>query len=136
MAVPDAGNGTAFRQVEWPTWSHFLSCTDQIAEGISPEAGSYAFRGQADSEWRLEPSLTRLAREWGFDTHTTLGIEATAREQFSSVAHLHLPAAMIPTGNNPLAWWSLMQHRNAALSLSPTHRLHGLPAELHRASLR
>ena len=107
----------ALRTVELPTWSEFLNFTASIAEGISPQTGSYAFRGQADSDWKLEPSLTRLARASGLDTQTTIGIEATAREHFSAVAYLHLPSSMIPSHDNLPVWWSLMQHYGAPTRL-------------------
>jgi len=66
--MTEGTEGPALQQVEWPSWSHFLSFTDQLAEGISPQGGAFAFRGHADKTWKLEPSLTRIAKAAGLTT--------------------------------------------------------------------
>ena len=108
---------SAHRTVKWPDWSHFLSFTSQLADGTSPQGGAYAFRGQADQEWKLVPSLTRIALKSGLDQQTTLEFERSAYQTFRAGAHLHLPSAMIPPRGNLPGWWSLMQHYGAPTRL-------------------
>jgi len=71
----------------------------------------YFFRGQANSDWRLEPKIYRLvkgiAKEWG------LRIEFDSIKYFKQQAHLFLSPQLIPRDNNIGAWLALMQQYSA-----------------------
>jgi hypothetical protein len=62
-----------------------------IADGVGGPLPSYAFRGQANSEWTLQPSFTRLVLSTGLSSQEALSVETAALKDFQTVAHMHSP---------------------------------------------
>ena len=66
------------------------------------------FRGQAKSEWRLEPKIYRLVKN--ISKEDALRMEFDSITYFKQQARVFLSSQLIPNGNNLLAWLALMQH--------------------------
>lgn len=99
------------------SWNAFLNQVDQLGCG-SPIRPSYVLRGQADSQWRLLPSLARYLAG-ATNGKAVDALEDQLEREFYSQAHLYSPlATAIRNGD---AMWSerlaLMQH-------------HGVPTRL------
>jgi hypothetical protein len=104
----------------WPEttlngWDHFLKMVSALTVG-SPSITSYLFRGQADANWPLKPTLLRYIKP-DVSTEEAITIEKDALREFRSHAHLHLPSNILSSTSNLLHWWSLMQHYNAPTRL-------------------
>lgn len=100
-----------------PSWNAFLNQVDQLGCG-SPIRPSYVFRGQADSQWRMLPSLARylagVTNEKAVDA-----LEDQLEREFFAQAH---PYSSLATAirHGDAAWTerlALMQH-------------HGVPTRL------
>jgi len=84
------------------------------------EVNRFLFRGTANVNWKLVPSLPRSVgpdlekpdRPW-LTRELLYHIETESTAQFRSKAHLYLDSKFIPEPNNYLAWWQLMQHHHA-----------------------
>ncbi len=85
-----------------------LLSTKQFTRAVQP---SYVYRGQSKSKWSLEPSLTRLCKELGYDEKQAIRVENRALRHFKSRAHLHLVRDL--QNKDLVAWWSEMQHYRA-----------------------
>jgi len=132
-----------WRNLQTSSWTEFQEQTSKLLQLPFAASEAYYFRGQANSAWRLEPSLNRL-----FPPEVTieaaLGIEDSGLQRFKEQAHLHLPGSLIPgartePGDQFIAnWWALMQHHHAPTrlldwSLSPFVALY-FAAESNHAS--
>ena len=108
----------------WPeqqvrTWEDFVQVASQVVVS-RPAFQNYAFRGQADTEWRLVPSLTRLMLDLNLEPHQALEVEKAILKQFEAQAHLHLDTNVLPEMSDDsqhIAWWTLMQHYHAPTRL-------------------
>lgn len=72
---------------------------------------SLFFRGQANSNWRLEPKIYRLVK--GIQKEWALRIEFDSIGYFKQQAHLFLSPQLIPRDNDIAAWLALMQQYSA-----------------------
>ena len=105
----------------WPTtkvssWEEFRDLAESCSIGVGPIA-TYAFRGQANVEWGLNPSLHRVLRPLP-DPKVALFIEAVLTGQFSESAGNYLPPNLVPTDEHGgMAWWPIMQHWGAQTRL-------------------
>ena len=71
----------------------------------------YFFRGQADSDWHLEPVLYRLLK--GIPLEEALRLEFDAIQYFKQHARAFLQPQMIPKDDDIGQWIALMQHHRA-----------------------
>lgn len=71
----------------------------------------FLFRGQADREWRLEPTLYRLVKN--FPKDEALRIEFDSITHFKQQARVFLRPQLIPQDKNIGDWLALMQQHNA-----------------------
>jgi len=69
------------------------------------------FRGQASSDWRLEPKIYRLLKK--FPKHVALGIEFDSIKYFAQHAQRYLSPQLIPEATDIAEWLALMQHYGA-----------------------
>src|SRR4051812_132286 len=95
------------------SWEELMALVNAyMATGIR-----YAYRGQADHTWGLEPSLLRTAPQ--ADIERLLRLETEATEEFAAQAHLYLGAEHLPQPGEllPASWWPLMQHYGAPTRL-------------------
>jgi len=69
------------------------------------------FRGQANSQWRLEPKMYRLVR--GIRKEHALRMEFDSIKYFKQQAHLFLGQHLVPAPNDVGEWLGLMQHYSA-----------------------
>jgi len=94
-------------------WDQFARFATQLEAG-PPHKLRYLYRGQANSQWDLTPSLIRLAKKSGLLAipQEILNLEAAALIHFQRQAHLHLSGYDISTVHRQdfCFWWILMQH--------------------------
>src|SRR5262245_17763075 len=98
----------------WPireikNWTEFTEAVEKYQNKVViPGKSSFYFRGQANSEWQLTPSLDRQlgSSEFLFVVER----ERAALEEFRTHAHLYLTPHIISRTNDLLGWWTLMQH--------------------------
>lgn len=88
------------------SWRDFALILDQLP------GGGWAFRGQRDSEWRLETSLERALKR--AQTPPSTAEEYTIRE-FKRRAHHY--TSEVPAHDDTLEWLALMQHHGAPTRL-------------------
>jgi hypothetical protein len=105
----------------WPSytissWPEFTDFADKRMPVVAtPESVAFLFRGQADSDWSLIPSLARVIE--GRTVTAALDAEALAVEEFKQHAHLHLPSSIVSKTSDFTGWWTLMQHYRAPTRL-------------------
>lgn len=99
-------------EIQIKSWSHFVSIAEKcdVSDDVRPR---YAFRGQADSKWELQPSLLRILSERGFSEEKAIEIEGRALAEFKSQVHLHISANTFSNTKDTVSFWSLMQHHGA-----------------------
>jgi hypothetical protein len=93
-------------------WQDYVNHAKEF-ETSSPLHNNYVYRGQADSEWELIPSLLRRAKEFGLTAPQLHEIEKSTLKEFRKDAHLFLPHHKIHKEEDLIAWWLLMQHYGA-----------------------
>ena len=97
-------------------WSDLKRAFSRVfSESRSP----YLFRGQADADWSLDPSLLRRTSRSGKQTtrEKLVEVETKAKEEFSSQAHLHLDDSIVRQAHTDEDWWGLMQQYRAPTRL-------------------
>jgi len=100
-------NWTTVRINDWRSWQDAVEGYD-LSEQSNP---GWWFRGQADSDWTLEPSLRRAIKGLDSAYARAHGIELGALRRFQDRAHLFLPSDGVDRSKWKLpAWWALMQH--------------------------
>lgn len=97
-------------------WSSLKAAFGRIfSESRSP----YLFRGQADEDWDLRPSLLRHISRPGkeLDAKRVFDVEGKALAEFKSQAHLHLDDSIVSQTGSDRDWWGLMQQYGAPTRL-------------------
>lgn len=94
-------------------WQQFVShASEYIRSG-----GAFAYRGQADAAWELQPTLLRHSLA-GATPEEILELERQLFDEFRAQAHLHLGPEHLPARTeSPISWWALMQHYGAPTRL-------------------
>ncbi len=105
-----------FEETVVKNWHHFVEIIHTYDMG-PPHQPVFLFRGHADSEWPLVPSLTRLARRCDLKAENVSTLETQLLQEFMKQAHLHIAAKAIPDKGDLLSWWTLMQHHHAPTRL-------------------
>ena len=108
--------------MKWPTykiknWGDFVRRVDRFVTPRRGETNRFIFRGQADSEWQLEPSLARDLKRYKIPKDNAPALEQKARAEFAKQAHLRFSSLPLPDEKDFLKWWELMQHYNAPTRL-------------------
>lgn len=98
------------------SWEQFVRIAEAFDLGDSVEM-AYAFRGQSDSAWELQPSLLRILSQYEISEERALAIEAQALTEFRSQAHLHISLNVLSTTTDTISWWTLMQQHGAPTRL-------------------
>lgn len=96
-------------------WNHFTNIAERLSR-LGPE-GPNIFRGQANHEWPLRPSLTRILLEQKVTLERGIEIERKALKAFQEKAHLFEPSLKDIKRENILSWWEWMQHYSAPTRL-------------------
>ena len=78
------------------------------------DKGPWVYRGQRESTWELEPSITRSLTE-SLPANVIHRIEKDLRHQFESTAIHYSSRADLPSSD--FGWLSLMQHNGAPTRL-------------------
>jgi hypothetical protein len=104
----------------WPqrrvsSWDEFREIVDSVQTLATPMSIGWCFRGQADAEWSLMPSLARLLSSE--TPASAIELEKMAVAEFQSQAHLFLAPGMLSRTTDITGWWSLMQHHRAPTRL-------------------
>lgn len=97
-------------------WQHFVEIVHMYDMG-PPHQPIFLFRGHADSNWPLVPSLIRMARRSDLKSEHVSALENHLLQEFMKQAHLHLTPQTIPDKGDLLSWWTLMQHHHAPTRL-------------------
>ena len=98
------------------SWHHFVEIVDLYDMG-PPHQPIFLFRGQANSDWPLVPSLIRMAKRSALKPEHVSALEDQLLGEFMKQAHLHLSPRTIPLKGDLLSWWTLMQHHHAPTRL-------------------
>jgi len=111
----------------WPTlhfkgWEDILTIQKNLPErvlGKSSDKSDYIFRGQANADWHLVPTLTRMLNKINpkIDSREAEEIEVALLDYFVTNAHRYFSQAVLATRDNPAARWSLMQHHGGPTRL-------------------
>jgi len=91
------------------TWPELQDVLEDLANA------GWAFRGQSDSTWPLESSLTRYLKSFRDDRNDWPDRERHILHTFKRKAHLLLPRT--PEPGETLEWLALMQHHGAPTRL-------------------
>ena len=108
----------------WPektlaNWNDVTQAFDRFT-GRETHGAKFAWRGQADESWDLDPSLWRYCRSVPKSgPHYAKALEDAYTRQFVSSAYLHAPPNLIPDSPTSVVgeWWVLMQHYGAPTRL-------------------
>ncbi len=99
------------------SWDDFTVAVNHL-DLAPPGKIVYLYRGQANKDWTLKPSLLRHLIRLEASEEEALQIEAISVDEFISQAHLHLPHGIpTPTNQDLFGCWSLMQHYGAPTRL-------------------
>ena len=90
-------------------WDHFLAISRRFEEVEK------IYRGQADSSWRIRPSLTRVFKDNGVNREKALEIERILLEDFQNRNSDKFIAKL--NQDNVIQWWTVMQHFGAPTRL-------------------
>ncbi|MBK7454966.1 MAG: FRG domain-containing protein [Anaerolineales bacterium] len=96
-------------------WDHFAHIAERLSR-LGPD-GPNIFRGQANHEWLLRPSITRILLEHNVDLERCLEIERKSVKAFQEKAHLFEPSVKDLRKDDILSWWEWMQHYGAPTRL-------------------
>jgi hypothetical protein len=94
-----------------PSWAEFAPLASQFVVG-GPTSWTYIFRGQADSEWQLQPTLTRLARKLDLKADQAVEVEKELLSEFKGQANLHLSPNAFQRHMDDFWWQTLMRHHH------------------------
>lgn len=85
--------------------------------GVGPASTTaYAFRGQSNVNWSLQPSLLRHLPANATELQAST-LEKDCMRVFQEKAHLHLSASDLPADSERKQWWAIMQHHGAPTRL-------------------
>lgn len=116
----------------WPSeelksWSDFRGRCEALAEKGPSFGAAILFRGHANADWNLKPSLLRLLEDEEneaavvVDKQSALELEWSARYEFIKEAQFHTARQsdiLLPQDpDKQLEWWIVMQHYGAPTRL-------------------
>lgn len=90
------------KEIKIDNWQDYLSLT------LSPKYVSWGFRGQSDSSWPIQSTLTRYLNDFSVHKNAWEHQEERIIRIFKRKAHHYLKN--IPDDNDVLQWLSIMQH--------------------------
>ena len=92
------------------SWEHFK----EIAEETSKDGpnGPNIFRGQADEDWDLSPSLTRIFNNHSIDHVSAIEIERKILFRFQELSKNQDEFCRNLRSLDFLSWWEIMQHHS------------------------
>lgn len=99
----------SFRIKHIKTWKQY----QKVVTG--PELRSWAFRGQRDSGWHLESSISRLLKQYRINPRAWEDQEKRVNRIFRRKARLFL--SHIPPEEDDFQWLALMQHHGSPTRL-------------------
>ena len=103
-------------EIEFSSWEDFTGVVERLDVG-HPLKTLYAFRGQAEARWDLEPPLLRIFRGLNLSEKEALEVEQQCLMEFKSQAHLHISPNVLSTTPDTVSWWTIMQHHGAPTRL-------------------
>ncbi len=97
-------------EIRLNSWDEFIELVNKF--DIVPDVYPlYTFRGQANKDWELQPTLLRHLLRLGVNHEDAITLERIALDEFLSQIHLHLPPGVpFPETYDLFGGWSLMQH--------------------------
>jgi FRG domain len=100
---------TGFKETTVSSWTELRDVLEHLS------IAGWAFRGQADTNWPLETSLTRYLKTFSHAQDDWLARERKMLLTFQRKAHLLL--SRTPEAGQTLEWLALMQHHGAPTRL-------------------
>jgi len=103
-------------ELEINNWQQFTSIAEKLdlaGMGNVP----YVFRGHANKEWNLTPTLLRNLNLEDKSIDEVLEIEKHSLSEFKSQAHIHLSSNELSLTKDSISWWTVMQHYGAPTRL-------------------
>ena len=104
---------TSIPQLVIDNWNMLESIADKLDIGDRFQE-IYFFRGQADADWSLKPSLHRSITNDGHKplppSEELLQVEQFLSHKFQQVAANHLPSGTLNATKGLIDWWPLMRH--------------------------
>ncbi|MCP4611471.1 MAG: FRG domain-containing protein [Planctomycetes bacterium] len=90
------------------SWESFVASAEQwTKEGPN---GPNIFRGQADEDWKLSPSLTRVLNQRGYTPQTAKLTEDRILKDFQNRYQARDEHCRTLNTTDLLSWWEVMQH--------------------------
>lgn len=112
-AISDYNNWPEIKISSWKEFNDFLETLDLHTDVLS----RWTFRGQSNSDWKLEPSITRIMNRYSIGRGQGENFESTIYREFLSTSHFH-KVFKRPTVEAQLYLdWSLLQHYGAPTRL-------------------
>lgn len=103
-------------EISLDSWEGLARLAGTLDAGDT-DFGAYAFRGQADAAWDLEPTLVRIFRHVETTEERALDIEKRALRQFQAQADLYIDTNTKLNTTDVVSWWTLMRHHGAPTRL-------------------
>ncbi|MCE5339795.1 MAG: FRG domain-containing protein [Planctomycetaceae bacterium] len=107
--------------MKWPeivanNWKDFDNIITQMIDHGRLLKERFFFRGQS-ADWPLFPSFTRILNQTEGYGFLLAPFEAVVVKKFMSTARQHLLVNLVPTDDDIVGWWQLMQHYRAPTRL-------------------
>lgn len=99
-----------WQEIKITSWEHFNREVERFKNHNSYLSELW-FRGQSNSNWKLQTSIHRIAERYNLNKKKTEGFEQTMFREFTSKAHTYadLKNGQFEMGDE-VVWWSIMQH--------------------------
>ena len=112
-----SGVDTSWPEIKIESWEHLRSKIDERFADTDPTRNPHLFRGQANAEWSLVPTLIRPRGSHTLTPKEAVRLESDLEQEFLGQAHLHLNPWVLEKEDDVMALWALMQHYGAPTRL-------------------
>lgn len=104
---------TSWPEIEIESWKQLRSGIDARFADTDPTHNVNIFRGQANADWSLVPTIIRPRGSYTLSAAELVKLESDLEQKFLGQAHLHLNPWVLEKEDDVMALWALMQHYGA-----------------------
>jgi hypothetical protein len=104
----------AWHQHTIERWPDFVSFVHDLTWDATIRTNEWYFRGQSCADWGLESSLSRVVK--GYDD-SAYNIDTRLLDSFRTKTRSFLPTHHLPSEEDIINWWIMMQHYHAPTRL-------------------